>query len=73
MALKSFYNWLMSKKNSKENSEFQDMIFQIWLDKSFPKNETSFDELTIYLEEQAQYRISMLMFDDAYQQYLLER
>jgi len=40
------------------------------LDSSFPKQSQDFDEISHYLEENAEYLPGMTIFDDAWQLYL---
>ncbi|GMA69140.1 UPF0346 protein [Leuconostoc litchii] len=70
---RSFYSWLMTNRNSLAADEIQQFANNAFLDASFPKQSSDFDELSKYLEENASYLMSMTTFDDAWTTYNAER
>ncbi|WP_273724715.1 YozE family protein [Leuconostoc mesenteroides] len=70
---RSFYNWLMTNRNSMAASEVQQFANNAFLDPSFPKQSSDFDELSKYLEENTTYLMSMTTFDEAWSLYNAER
>ena len=61
----SFYRFLMTQRKPTNADEVEQ-----FLDSSFPKQSTDFDEISKYLEENAEYLPSMTIFDSAWQRYL---
>lgn len=70
---RSFYNWLMTNRNSMAANEVQQFANNAFLDSSFPKQSSDFDELSKYLEENTTYLMSMTTFDEAWSIYNAER
>ncbi|MFL2069478.1 YozE family protein [Leuconostoc mesenteroides] len=70
---RSFYNWLMTNRNSMAANEVQQFANNTFLDSSFPKQSSDFDELSQYLEENTTYLMSMTTFDEAWSLYNAER
>ncbi|USI46505.1 YozE family protein [Leuconostoc mesenteroides] len=70
---RSFYNWLMTNRNSMAANEVQHFANNAFLDSSFPKQSSDFDELSKYLEENTTYLMSMTTFDEAWSLYNAER
>lgn len=69
---RSFYEFLMSKRDSNSTDEVAQFANKASVDESFPKQSEDFDEISEYLELQATYIESMTVFDKAWTQYLAE-
>ncbi|WP_125583121.1 YozE family protein [Levilactobacillus cerevisiae] len=67
---KTFYQYLMTQRNPESYDPVASFANNAFLDSSFPKQETEFEPLSKYLEENAPYLPSMTIFDDAWQLYL---
>ena len=65
MNQESFYRYLMTQRNP--NSADANNAF---LDSAFPKQSTDFEEISQYLEENADYLPAMTIFDAAWRRYL---
>ncbi|MCK8624097.1 YozE family protein [Apilactobacillus xinyiensis] len=68
---RSFYQYLMSERNENSYDPIAEFANNAFLDQSFPKQSTDFEEISEYLEENSSYLPSMTVFDDAWQKYLL--
>lgn len=66
----SFYRYLMTQRKLTDADEVEQFANNAFLDSSFPKQSTDFDEISKYLEENAEYLPSMTIFDTAWQRYL---
>ncbi|MGM9891721.1 YozE family protein [Limosilactobacillus sp.] len=66
----SFYRYLMTQRNPNSADEIEQFANNAFLDTAFPKQSTDFDEISNYLEENADYLPSMTIFDAAWQKYL---
>lgn len=66
----SFYQFLMTQRNPNSADEVQQFANNAFFDTAFPKYSTDFDEVSQYLEENADYLPSMTIFDEAWQRYL---
>lgn len=66
----SFYRYLMTQRNPNSADEIEQFANNAFLDSTFPKQSEDFDELSKYLEENADYLPSMTIFDAAWQRYL---
>lgn len=66
----SFYHYLMTRRNPNSADEVEQFANNAFLDSAFPKQSEDFDEISKYLEENADYLPSMTIFDTAWQQYL---
>lgn len=66
----SFYRYLMTRRNPNSADEVEQFANNAFLDSAFPKQSEDFDEISKYLEENADYLPSMTIFDTAWQQYL---
>ena len=73
MVRDSFYRYLMTQRNPNSADEIEQFANNAVLDSTFPKQSTDFDEVSKYLEENADYLPSMTIFDVAWQKYLEER
>lgn len=67
--LKTFYQFLMTKRNPGSSEPIAEFANNAFYDQSFPKQLTDFDALSKYLEENADYLLSMEIFDDVWKQY----
>ncbi|EEI23659.1 YozE family protein [Lentilactobacillus hilgardii] len=67
--LKTFYQFLMTKRNPGSSEPIAEFANNAFYDQSFPKQLTDFDSLSKYLEENADYLPSMEIFDDVWKQY----
>ena len=70
MFRESFYHFLMTLRQPNQPTEVEQFANNAFLDSSFPKQSTDFDEISKYLEENAEYLPSMTIFDTAWQRYL---
>ncbi|MBS9334722.1 YozE family protein [Fructobacillus sp. M1-13] len=70
---RSFYGWLMTNRNTVAATEIQQFANNAFLDASFPKQSTDFDEISEYLETGASYLMSMTIFDEAWAEYQASR
>ncbi|MDO4903494.1 MAG: YozE family protein [Limosilactobacillus sp.] len=70
MYRESFYRYLMTQRNPDSYDEIAQFANNAFLDTTFPKQSQDFDELSQYLEENADYLPSMTVFDAAWQQYI---
>jgi len=68
--LKTFYQFLMTQRNPESYDPVVNFANNAFYDSAFPKQETDFDTLSKYLEENASYLPSMTIFDDAWRLYL---
>lgn len=66
----SFYRYLMTQRNPNSADEVEQFANNAFLDSTFPKQSMDFDEISKYLEENADYLPSMTIFDTAWQKYL---
>lgn len=67
--LKTFYQFLMTQRNTESYDPVATFANNAFLDSAFPKQETEFEALSKYLEENASYLPSMTIFDDAWRLY----
>lgn len=68
--MKSFYAFLMKYRQPKEMDEITKFANHAFLDHSFPKHSTNYDEISRYLELNGEYLVSMTVFDEAWDLYL---
>jgi len=66
---RSFYDWLMTNRNPVAADERQQFANNAFLDLTFPKQSTDFDDISNYLEENASYLTEMSIFDQAWERY----
>ena len=69
MYRESFYHFLMTQRNPNQPDEVEQFANNAFYDSAFPKQSQDFDEISKYLEENAKYLPSMLIFDDAWRRY----
>lgn len=69
--VKSFYHFLMKYRHPKPQSALNEFANAAYLDHSFPKNSMDYDELSDYLELNGHYLTSMVVFDEAWEIYLM--
>lgn len=69
MYRESFYHFLMTQRNPNQPDEVEQFANNAFYDSAFPKQSQDFDEISNYLEENAEYLPSMLIFDDAWRRY----
>lgn len=70
---RSFYNWLMTNRNPIAADDVQQFANNAFLDSTFPKQSTDFDDISKYLEENTIYLMSMTTFDEAWSMYIADR
>ncbi|QEA32346.1 YozE family protein [Secundilactobacillus malefermentans] len=68
--IKTFYEYLMTQRNPNSYEPVAEFANNAFYDQAFPKQETSFDILSKYLEENASYLPTMTVFDEAWSMYL---
>ncbi|MDN2650155.1 YozE family protein [Leuconostoc lactis] len=68
-SVRSFYDWLMTNRNVVAADEIQQFANNAFLDLTFPKQSTDFDDISNYLEENASYLTEMSIFDQAWERY----
>ncbi|MBB1079101.1 YozE family protein [Limosilactobacillus sp. STM2_1] len=66
----SFYHFLMTQRNPNSADEVQQFANNAFFDSAFPKQSTDFEEISKYLEENADYLPSMTIFDESWQRYI---
>ncbi|WP_343070870.1 YozE family protein [Bacillus sp. REN10] len=69
---RSFFHYLMKYREESPRDEIAEFANEAFRDHSFPKNETSYDELSRYLELNGLYLPSMSVFDEAWERYIEE-
>ncbi|TKC19582.1 YozE family protein [Robertmurraya kyonggiensis] len=69
--LKSFYHFLMKYRHPKPQNPINHFANSAYEDHSFPKNSEDYEELSNYLELNGQYLPSMIVFDDAWEIYIV--
>ena len=67
--MKPFYLFLMKYRQPKEVDEITKFANHAFLDHSFPKHSTNYDEISRYLELNGEYLDSMTVFDEAWDLY----
>ncbi|GKT03897.1 YozE family protein [Furfurilactobacillus sp. WILCCON 0119] len=67
---RSFYQFLMTQRNSDSYDPVAQFANNAFLDQAFPKQAENFDDVSSYLELNARYLPSMDVFDDAWHLYL---
>ena len=70
MYRESFYQFLMTQRNPDGADEVDQFANNAFFDSAFPKQSQDFEELSHYLEENADYLPAMTIFDTAWQRYL---
>ncbi|WP_220739360.1 YozE family protein [Leuconostoc miyukkimchii] len=65
-----FYSWLMTQKNTVAANEIQQFANNAFLDSTFPKQSSNFDDISKYLEENTTYLMSMTTFDTSWEIYI---
>lgn len=66
---KTFYQYLMTKRNPGSTDPEAEFANNAFYDQSFPKQEEEFDALSKYLEENASYLPTMETFDSVWKEY----
>ncbi|BBU39334.1 MULTISPECIES: YozE family protein [unclassified Aeribacillus] len=66
----SFYHYLMTFRHPKPKDKISKFANDAYLDHSFPKNSTDYDELSTYLELNGSYLENMSVFDEAWEKYV---
>lgn len=70
---RSFYHFLIKYRSEQKHlSDLEQFANAAYMDHGFPKNSKSYDEISSYLEMNGHYLNSMAVFDQAWEQYLLE-
>lgn len=67
---RSFYEFLMTKRDANNHEEIAQFANNAFFDQSFPKHTGNQQALSEYLELTAGYLPEMTIFDNAYQLYL---
>ncbi len=70
MIHRSFYHWLMTQRKPSKANAIQEFANAAFFDSTFPKQSKNFSEISNYLEENANYLMSMQIFDKAWQKFL---
>lgn len=70
MFRKSFYQYLMTERNPDSSEPLAQFANNAFFDQSFPKQSQDYQEISNYLELNAGYLPSMLIFDQAWERYL---
>ena len=68
--MKPFFTFLMRYRQPKEVDEITKFANHAFLDHSFPKQSSDYDEVSRYLELNVDYLVSMTIFDEAWDLYL---
>ncbi|WP_040208601.1 YozE family protein [Neobacillus jeddahensis] len=66
---KSFYHFLMKYRHPAPKDAISSFANDAFLDHAFPKTSEDYQELSTYLELNGQYLPSMIVFDEAWQEY----
>lgn len=69
---KSFYHFLMKYRQPAARDEITAFANNVYDDLAFPKQAESYDEVSNYLELNGHYLESMIIFDEAWDLYLIE-
>lgn len=69
---KSFYQFLMTRRDPKEVDDITRFANAAHDDHSFPKHASDYHEISQYLELNGDYLASMTIFDEAWEKYLNE-
>ena len=67
---KSFYHFLMKYRHPKPPDDISHFANAAFHDHGFPKTSEEYEEISLYLELNADYMKSMAVFDEAWQEYL---
>ncbi|WP_367341683.1 YozE family protein [Limosilactobacillus sp.] len=70
MYRQSFYHFLMTLRQPNKPDEVEQFANNAFYDSAFPKQSQNFEEISHYLEENADYLPTMTIFDKAWQMYL---
>lgn len=62
----SFYQYLMTERDPYKQDELTLFANNAFADSMFPKHSANYDEISNYLEMNADYLPSMIIFDDAW-------
>ncbi|MDF2947095.1 MAG: hypothetical protein K0S51_1774 [Bacillales bacterium] len=68
---KSFYHYIVQFRFNLVSNVWSEVADSIYNDHSFPKQSRDFHELSVYLEEYADYVPSMLIFEEMWESYNL--
>jgi uncharacterized protein YozE (UPF0346 family) len=63
----------MTNRNPVAADDVQQFANNAFLDSTFPKQSTDFDDISKYLEENTTYLMSMTTFDEAWSMYIADR
>jgi len=67
---KSFYHFLMKYRHPAPTDAISSFANAAFLDHGFPKTSADYHEISSYLELNGQYLSSMIVFDEAWQEYV---
>jgi uncharacterized protein YozE (UPF0346 family) len=67
----SFYTFLMKYRADKEVDDITALANLVYGDTTFPKHSTDFNEISSYLETQANFAFNLSRFDEIWGLYLL--
>ncbi len=67
--MKPFYRFLMSYRDDEEGTEYALFAEHVYQDHTFPKQSTSYHELSSYLEMNGEYLLDMSLFDEVWRFY----
>lgn len=67
---KSFYTWLMTKRNPKLDEPLAILADLAFEDSTFPKHTDDFDIVSRYLEDEASFAFNLGHFDRIWEDYL---
>ncbi|WP_080845753.1 YozE family protein [Cytobacillus gottheilii] len=68
---KTFYHFLMKYRHPQPKDEISQFANDAFDDHSFPKTSENYEEISTYLELNGSYLRSMMVFDEAWELYLL--
>lgn len=74
--MQTYYQFLMTYRHALEYSEIAMLAEHVYMDHSFPKTCSDYNELSSYLEINVDYILNMSLFDETwelYQAYLIKR
>lgn len=66
---RSFYEWLMTQRNPKSHEAVAILADHVFEESDFPKQSSTFDEVSRFLEGSASFSFSMSDFDVIWEEY----
>ncbi|MDF2536116.1 MAG: hypothetical protein K0R18_2278 [Bacillales bacterium] len=67
--MQTFYQYLLTFRQSNKDNEIAMLAEHVFLDHSFPKRSKNYHELSSYLEMNTDYMLNMTLFDEVWLMY----